>query len=57
MTLHPWDAAYFESHSVDETTGLSYGMDMTPLMNDASLEPAEFVGEFIQRLPEMFRSE
>ncbi len=43
------NAAYFESHSVEETTGLSYGMDMTPLMNDASLEPAEFVGGLIQR--------
>lgn len=43
------NATYFESHGVDQTTGLSYGMDMTPLMNDASLEPAIFVGEFIQR--------
>ncbi|MEO8354779.1 MAG: hypothetical protein ABI621_02590 [Chloroflexota bacterium] len=43
------NATYFESHSVDETSGLSYGMDMTPLMNDASLEPAEFIGGLIQR--------
>ena len=43
------NATYFESQSVDKTTGLSYGMDMTPLMNDASLEPDEFVGELIQR--------
>jgi LmbE family N-acetylglucosaminyl deacetylase len=43
------NATYFESHGVDNTTGLSYGMDMTPLMNDASLDPAEFVGGFIQR--------
>ena len=43
------NATYFESHGVDKTTGLSYGMDMTPLMNDAHLEPAEFVGQFIQR--------
>jgi LmbE family N-acetylglucosaminyl deacetylase len=43
------NATYFESHGVDNTTGLSYGMDMTPLMNDASLQPAEFVREFIQR--------
>ena len=28
------NATYFESHAVDNTTGLSYGMDMTPLMND-----------------------
>jgi LmbE family N-acetylglucosaminyl deacetylase len=43
------NATYFESHGVDETTGLSYGMDMTPLMNDVNLDPAEFVGQFIQR--------
>jgi LmbE family N-acetylglucosaminyl deacetylase len=43
------NATYFESHGVDETTGLSYGMDMTPLMNDASLKPADFVQGFIQR--------
>jgi len=43
------NATYFESHGVDNTTGLSYGMDMTPLMNDADLDPAEFVGGFMQR--------
>lgn len=43
------NATYFESHGVDETTGLSYGMDMTPLMNDASLSPETFVREFVQR--------
>ena len=42
------NATYFESHGVDETTGMSYGMDMTPLMNDASLRPSEFVQGFIQ---------
>jgi len=42
------NATYFESHGVDETTGMSYGMDMTPLMNDASLKPSEFVQGFIQ---------
>jgi hypothetical protein len=44
------NATYFESHGVDDTTGLSYAMDMTPLMNDASLRPAEFVQGFVQRL-------
>jgi LmbE family N-acetylglucosaminyl deacetylase len=42
------NATYFESHGVDETTGLSYGMDLTPLMNDSNLNPAEYVQEFIQ---------
>jgi LmbE family N-acetylglucosaminyl deacetylase len=44
------NATYWGSHGVDETTGLSYGMDMTPLMNDSNLDPAEFVGQFIERL-------
>jgi LmbE family N-acetylglucosaminyl deacetylase len=43
------NATYFESHGVDNTTGLSYGMDMTLLMNDASIKPTEFVQGFIQR--------
>ena len=43
------NATYFEAHGVDETTGLNYGMDMTPLMNDVNLTPTEFVDQFIQR--------
>ncbi|HUM26654.1 MAG TPA: PIG-L family deacetylase [Anaerolineales bacterium] len=42
------NATYFESHGVDSTTGLSYAMDMTPLMDDASLLPVEFTREFIR---------
>ena len=43
------NATYFESHGVDATTGLSYAMDMTSLMNDAGRDPAQFAQEFIQR--------
>ena len=43
------NATYFESHDVDATMGVSYGMDMTPLMIDAGLSPAEFVGQFVKR--------
>ncbi len=43
------NATYFESHGVDATTGLSYAMDMTLLMNDAGKSPAQFTQEFIQR--------
>lgn len=43
------NATYFESHGVDETHGLSYAMDMTPLIADRSLAPAVFVQEFIHR--------
>ena len=43
------NATYFESHGVDNTTGLSYAMDMTPLITDLKLEPADFAREYIQR--------
>lgn len=43
------NATYFESHGVDVTNGLSYAMDMTPLIRESNLDPADFVQEFIQR--------
>jgi hypothetical protein len=42
------NATYFESHGVDLTTGLAYGMDMTPLINDTSLDPCIFTEKLIQ---------
>ncbi len=50
------NATYFESHDVDQTTGVSYGMDMTPLMEDPNLRPADFVGEFVRRFAEDVRA-
>jgi LmbE family N-acetylglucosaminyl deacetylase len=41
------NATYFESHGVDDTTGLSYGMDMTPLINDTSIGLDAYVEMFI----------
>jgi hypothetical protein len=43
------NATYFESHGVDETAGLSFAMDMTPLIIDANKYPLEFIQEFIHR--------
>jgi LmbE family N-acetylglucosaminyl deacetylase len=43
------NATYFESHGVDLTTGLSYAMDLTPLVTDPSVDPNQFTQEFIQR--------
>jgi hypothetical protein len=43
------NATYFESHGVDLTTGLSFGVDMTPLILDDNLDPNSFLQEFIQR--------
>lgn len=43
------NATYFESHGVDVTSGLSYAMDMTPLIQDPAHDPVAFIQEFIQR--------
>jgi LmbE family N-acetylglucosaminyl deacetylase len=43
------NATYFQSHGVDTSLGVSYGMDLTPLVIDANLDPAEFTQAFIQR--------
>jgi LmbE family N-acetylglucosaminyl deacetylase len=42
------NATYFESHGVDDTTGLSYGMDMTPLIQNTDLPVDAFVQSFIE---------
>ena len=49
------NATYFESHSVDVTTGLSFAMDMTPLITIANGSPADFVQEFIHRFAQDVR--
>lgn len=43
------NATYFESHGVDVTTGMSYAMNLTPLVVDPDQEIRQFVLEFIQR--------
>jgi len=42
------NATYFETHDVDLTSGLSYCMDMTPLIVEEKLDPFLFVHEIIQ---------
>ena len=41
-------ATYFETHGTDVMTGLSFGMDMTPLVVDASIDPAVFIQGIVQ---------
>ena len=43
------NATYFESHGVDLSTGLSYAMDLTPLILSPEKEIIPFVQEHIQR--------
>ena len=43
------NATYFESHGVDTSSGLSFGLDMTALIEDDSKEPLAFIREYIGR--------
>ncbi len=43
------NATYFESHGVDVRQGLSYAMDLTPLILNQNLEIATFVQKYIER--------
>lgn len=40
-------ATYFASHGVDTATGLNFAMDLTPLINDTSLNPVSLVQRYI----------
>lgn len=42
-------ATYAASHATDETTGLTYAMDLTPLVDDPTLDPASYVQAHIDR--------
>jgi LmbE family N-acetylglucosaminyl deacetylase len=43
------NATYFESHATDVTNGSIYAMDLTPLIQDPSLDIHAYVQSFIQR--------
>lgn len=43
------NATFSESHGVDDTTGVIYAMDLTPLVHDPSLNIAEYVTGYIKR--------
>jgi len=43
------NATFFESHAVDGATSLVWGMDLTPLTVDDTVDPGEFVAEHIER--------
>jgi len=42
-------ATYFQSHSVDDAEMISFAMDLTPLIQDASLDPATVVEQHVNR--------
>jgi LmbE family N-acetylglucosaminyl deacetylase len=43
------NATYFESHELDTTQGLSFGMDLTPFIEDDHIQIRDFVKEYIDR--------
>ena len=43
------NATYFASHDVDDTTGLSYAMDLTPLIANPDLDIQTYVQGYIDR--------
>jgi hypothetical protein len=45
-------ATYYESHGVDNSLGLSFGMDLTPLIQNPEKDVIIFIQEFIQRFSE-----
>ncbi len=46
-------ATYFASHGVDDTTQLNFGMNLTPLINDPSLDIQGYIDSYVDR----FRNE
>ncbi len=49
-------ATYFASHGTDNTTQLTFGMNLLPLVEDPNLDPAEYVLGYISRFAEEVRS-
>ncbi|MGA2037863.1 MAG: PIG-L family deacetylase [Bryobacteraceae bacterium] len=43
------NATYYASHATDTETGLTFAMDLTPLLRDTALAPAEYVCSHIDK--------
>jgi hypothetical protein len=41
---------------VDTTLGLSFGMDLTPLVKDDSIDPVDYIQQFVARFAEDVQS-
>jgi hypothetical protein len=49
-------ATFFESHGTDAQTGLVFGMDLTPLIQDGAPDPSAFVSDLIARFSDEVRN-
>lgn len=50
------NATYHASHGTDQSIGINFAMDLTPLIEDDNLDPQEFVSRYIQRFTEEITS-
>ncbi len=46
---HRANATYLESHHLDASIALTFAMDLTPLVQDASLDPQAYAVAFVER--------
>ena len=46
------NATYFQSHAVDTSQMVNFAMDLTPLIENPGLDPAEFIQGFVRRFAE-----
>ena len=45
-------ATYFQSHSVDAAQMINFGIDLTPLIRNDELNPADYIAGFVRRFAE-----
>jgi LmbE family N-acetylglucosaminyl deacetylase len=45
-------ATYYQSHSVDSAQMINFGVDLTPLVQNEKLDPAEYIAGFVRRFAE-----
>lgn len=57
-TIGRWmaNATFFQSHQTDQAERMSYAMDLTPLIQDDSLDIADFTIDHIRRFQESVRA-
>lgn len=46
------NATFFESHATDESTSISFGLDITELVANTDLKPVDFIYDYIRRFAE-----
>jgi LmbE family N-acetylglucosaminyl deacetylase len=45
-------ATYYQSHAVDTAEMINFGVDLTPLIRDHELDPAQYIDGFVRRFAE-----